>query len=204
MRKCCATQQRRSKWRRQLRQVSYPSYVTPISPLYHPIILLNFQNQDNYEVESILDSKVVSGKTVYLVQWKGYDEDGSDAQPTWEPAANLEGAREIVRDYEAKRRAAAERPAREGGGSGGANALARAAHPRARTCVRCSASRNPLRAKTSRTASSSSRYCALTGVFSRGSLKRCSLRSSTHVSSSIVSCASALASFEAALFRGKH
>ena len=121
MRKCCATQQRRSKWRRQLRQVSYPSYVTPISPLYHPIILLNFQNQDNYEVESILDSKVVSGKTVYLVQWKGYDEDGSDAQPTWEPAANLEGAREIVRDYEAKRRAAAERPAREGGGEWGGN-----------------------------------------------------------------------------------
>ena len=45
-----------------------------------------------YEVEAVLDSRVWRNKLQYLVGWKGY---GSEER-TWEPAENLENAKEAI------------------------------------------------------------------------------------------------------------
>lgn len=47
-----------------------------------------------YEVEVVLDKRVMSGKVEYLVMWKGWP-DG-----TWEPIENLEGSEELVQNFE--------------------------------------------------------------------------------------------------------
>ena len=46
-----------------------------------------------YEVEEILDHKLVRGKKKFLIRWKGYSDN------TWEPEENLENAQEALRDY---------------------------------------------------------------------------------------------------------
>lgn len=38
-----------------------------------------------YEVEKLIKSRVIKGKTEYLVRWKGF----SPRSDTWEPAKNL-------------------------------------------------------------------------------------------------------------------
>lgn len=49
---------------------------------------------DVYEVESILDKqKGRNGKVLYKVAWKGYK------VKTWEPAANLKGAKELIKEF---------------------------------------------------------------------------------------------------------
>merc|ERR1711997_984019 len=48
-----------------------------------------------YEVELVLDKRVMSGKVEYLVMWKGWP-DG-----TWEPVENLDGSEELVKNFEA-------------------------------------------------------------------------------------------------------
>ena len=45
-----------------------------------------------YEVERILSSRKVGGKTEYLVRWKGYDEEDDN---TWEPEGHLH--KELIR-----------------------------------------------------------------------------------------------------------
>lgn len=46
----------------------------------------NAKNSNNeYEVEAIMDSKTVKGKTRYLIRWKGWDE----SDDTWEPEETL-------------------------------------------------------------------------------------------------------------------
>ena len=54
------------------------------------------QNQE-YDVERILGKRVRNGCMEYHVKWVGYEE--KDA--TWEPASFVEGARELVEEYEA-------------------------------------------------------------------------------------------------------
>mmetsp|Transcript_62634 Transcript_62634/g.104235 ORF Transcript_62634/g.104235 Transcript_62634/m.104235 type:complete len:223 (+) Transcript_62634:82-750(+) len=62
------------------------------------------EEQDNdYEVEDILDIRVVDGKTEYLVKWKDYDETGEEAN-TWEPLSHLQGAQEILEQFEERQR----------------------------------------------------------------------------------------------------
>src|SRR5579859_524088 len=56
-----------------------------------------------YEVQEILDSKLVQGKLMYLVDWVGYGQE----ERTWEPAENVEHAEEAVADFH---RAHPERP----------------------------------------------------------------------------------------------
>ena len=46
-----------------------------------------------YEVEQVLDSKLHHGKLQYLVKWIGYNE------PSWEPEENLEHAKDTVNDF---------------------------------------------------------------------------------------------------------
>ena len=50
-------------------------------------------NQDD-EVEQIIDSKFIKGKSFYLLRWKGYD----SSNDTWEPAENLQ-CPEILAKY---------------------------------------------------------------------------------------------------------
>ena len=45
---------------------------------------------EEYEVESILDSRIRRGKLEYLVHWQGYP----NSERTWEPAINLRNAPE--------------------------------------------------------------------------------------------------------------
>jgi len=51
-----------------------------------------------YEVESILDSKISKGKLFYFVHWKGYD----NSENSWEPAQNLLNSPTLIRDFHSK------------------------------------------------------------------------------------------------------
>jgi len=55
------------------------------------------EEDEEYEVESIVEKKVVRGKTKYLVKWKGYDK---DEDRTWEPKANLAGSEDLIKKFE--------------------------------------------------------------------------------------------------------
>ena len=48
-----------------------------------------------YKVESILDMRHRKGARQFLIKWEGYGDEGN----TWEPEANLEGARRLVDAY---------------------------------------------------------------------------------------------------------
>ena len=68
---------------------SIPNRVVPPPP---PVQLLD---GPEYEVEAILDSKVIRNKLHYLVDWSGY----SPNDRTWEPAENLNNAKETIIDF---------------------------------------------------------------------------------------------------------
>ena len=56
------------------------------------------EEEEAFEVEKILEKRVIKGKKVeYLVKWKNYD--GPDDN-TWEPADMLEGAGDIIKMFE--------------------------------------------------------------------------------------------------------
>ena len=73
--------------------------------VYHPSVLPGRQHSrpppiklvsgDEYEVEKILDSKLVRKKLYYLVLWKGYP----ISEATWEPLDHLSNAAQAVRDF---------------------------------------------------------------------------------------------------------
>jgi len=52
-------------------------------------------DDDEYEVERILDHKVIRKKDYYLVKWKGF----SDLENTWEPKRNLKNCQQMLRQY---------------------------------------------------------------------------------------------------------
>ncbi|XP_018105792.1 plectin isoform X1 [Xenopus laevis] len=54
--------------------------------------------EDVFEVESILDSKIEGGEVLYRVRWKGYDSDGD----TWEPEAHLDDCKEVLLGFRKK------------------------------------------------------------------------------------------------------
>jgi len=45
-----------------------------------------------YEIEAVLDSRIRRNKLGYLIEWKGYGPE----ERTWEPAENLENAKEAI------------------------------------------------------------------------------------------------------------
>ena len=51
-----------------------------------------------FEVNSILDSRIWRRKLHYLVDWVGYDE----SECTWEPAENITKAREAISDFHSR------------------------------------------------------------------------------------------------------
>lgn len=62
-----------------------------------PPPIQNIENETpEYEVEEIKTHRKDSkGRITYLVSWKGYE----DHDMTWEPASNLENAKEVVENY---------------------------------------------------------------------------------------------------------
>lgn len=61
-----------------------------------PPVLIN--DKEEYKVAEILDSQVYGRwkKLQYLVKWVGYED------PTWEPAVNVENAKEVVEEFHKK------------------------------------------------------------------------------------------------------
>lgn len=57
-----------------------------------PIIV---DEEPEYEVEAILDSRVYRRQFQYLVKWKGY----SDSERSWEPIANVTNADKLVASF---------------------------------------------------------------------------------------------------------
>ena len=57
-----------------------------------PIVV---DNEEEWEVEEILDSRLVGKTLKYLVRWLGYD------HPTWEPSELLDHAPDTVRRFHA-------------------------------------------------------------------------------------------------------
>jgi hypothetical protein len=57
-----------------------------------------------YEVEKIVDSQIDADtmEHMYLVKWKGYGDD----ENTWEPKTNLSHAPDLVKAFDAKKKAA--------------------------------------------------------------------------------------------------
>ncbi|MBW0513772.1 hypothetical protein O181_053487 [Austropuccinia psidii MF-1] len=55
------------------------------------------EEQEEWEVAQVLDSKLKRGKLWYLVEWKGLSED--QERTTWEPASNLTNSPDLVKDF---------------------------------------------------------------------------------------------------------
>ena len=64
-----------------------PNYIKP------PPELIN--NQEEYEIDTILAHKQKGKQRLYLIKWKGY---GSN-ENTWEPEENLENSNETLKEY---------------------------------------------------------------------------------------------------------
>jgi len=58
-----------------------------------PVII---EGEEEFEVEKIINKRIVRGKEKVLVRWKGYTAEAD----TWESRENLENARELVEEFE--------------------------------------------------------------------------------------------------------
>jgi len=58
-----------------------------------PVII---EGVEEFEVEKILNKRVIQGKEKFLVRWKGYMVEGD----TWESRENLENVKEVVEEFE--------------------------------------------------------------------------------------------------------
>ncbi|MBW0506335.1 hypothetical protein O181_046050 [Austropuccinia psidii MF-1] len=55
------------------------------------------EEQEEWEVAQVLDSKLKRRKLWYLLEWKGFSEDPE--RTTWEPASNLTNSPDLVKDF---------------------------------------------------------------------------------------------------------
>jgi len=69
-----------------------------------PPKLVIIEGEEEFEVEKILNKRIVRGKEKFLVRWKGYTAEGD----TWESKENLENAKELVEKFKRKYREEAE------------------------------------------------------------------------------------------------
>lgn len=56
---------------------------------------IELADQEEFEVEKILDHKLVRGREYFLIRWRGF----SAFEDSWEPLKNLENAPEILSEY---------------------------------------------------------------------------------------------------------
>ena len=92
-----------------------------------PTVGNDVDDETEWEVEEILEARAARGRRPfgYLVKWTGFDE------PTWEPAANLLHAPDIVRRFYEKNPRAPRRPALAGARAlGGGDVTNRKLHVR--------------------------------------------------------------------------
>ena len=66
-----------------------PGRIQPTPP---PVII---KNQVEYEVEDILDSKILRKRLFYLIKWKGYP----ISDNSWEPAYHLLNSKELIQEF---------------------------------------------------------------------------------------------------------
>ena len=59
---------------------------------------------EEFEIEKILNKRIVREKEKFLVRWKGYMAE----EDTWENRENLENAKELVEEFEREYRKEAE------------------------------------------------------------------------------------------------
>jgi hypothetical protein len=64
-----------------------------------PAIITPESDHEEYEVETILDKRILRNRPQYLIKWMGYPL--HDA--TWEPLENLENAKETIKEFESMR-----------------------------------------------------------------------------------------------------
>ena len=58
-----------------------------------PVII---EGEKEFEIEKILNKRIVRGKKKFLVQWKGYIAEGD----TWKSRENLKNMKELVEEFE--------------------------------------------------------------------------------------------------------
>jgi len=63
-----------------------------------PPELVIIKGEEEFEVEKILNKKIVRRKEKFLVRWKGYTVE----EDTWESRENLENTKELVEEFERK------------------------------------------------------------------------------------------------------
>ena len=56
-------------------------------------------DEEEYQVEKIIDSRMVRGRKEYLLKWKGYP----DSENTWEPHSNLD-CDDLIKTFEDNRK----------------------------------------------------------------------------------------------------
>ena len=74
-----------------LKQANEPEFEEQQSDPPPPPIIVD--NQEEYEVAEVLDSRLHRGKLQFLVKWVGYTE------ATWQPESDLGNAQEAVADF---------------------------------------------------------------------------------------------------------
>lgn len=67
-------------------------------------VYLEGEDEPEYEVEKILDSRIRWRRMEYLVKWKGYD----DRHNSWEPVTNLANAKWSITMFHKKNPKAAK------------------------------------------------------------------------------------------------
>ena len=65
--------------------------------IFFKVLLEDNEEEEAFEVEKILEKRVIKKKVEYLIKWKNYNGPDDD---TWEPADILEGAGDIIKKFE--------------------------------------------------------------------------------------------------------
>merc|ERR1712187_1028957 len=80
----------KSKWKERQRGKPQTNGLKLSSEVSH--------EDSEYEVEKVLNKRMVGGITEYLVKWKGWE---NEEDRTWEPEENLKGSEKLIKKYEA-------------------------------------------------------------------------------------------------------